>query len=45
MGGYSAEAMRGLKDRVDGGIYVSGSETLVSGLLAEGLIDALHLFV
>jgi hypothetical protein len=33
------------KDRVDGGIYVSGSGTLVRALLADGLVDELHLFV
>jgi len=29
---------------VDGGIYVSGSGTLVRALLADGLVDELHLF-
>jgi len=33
------------KDRVTGGIYVSGSGTLVRSLLADGLVDELHLFV
>ncbi len=28
-----------------GGIYVSGSGTLVRALLADGLVDELHLFV
>ena len=45
LGGYSAEGIRALKDRVDGGIYVSGSGTLVRAMLAEGLVDELHLFV
>lgn len=45
LGGYSADAIRDLKDRVDGGIYVSGSGTLVNALLADGLVDELHLFV
>ena len=45
LGPYAAEAIRGLKDRVDGGIYVSGSGTLVRALLADGLVDELHLFV
>ena len=45
LGPYRAEAIRGLKDRVDGGIYVSGSGTLVRALLADGLVDELHLFV
>ena len=38
-------AIRRLKDDVDGDIYVSGSGTLVRAMLADGLIDELHLFV
>lgn len=45
LGRYSADAIRDLKDRVDGGIYVSGSGTLVRAMLADGLVDELHLFV
>jgi dihydrofolate reductase len=45
LGPYRAEVIRDLKDRVDGGIYVSGSGTLVRALLADGLVDELHLFV
>jgi dihydrofolate reductase len=30
---------------VDGTIYVSGSGTLVRAMLAQGLVDELHLFV
>ena len=45
LGPYDADAISGLKDRVDGDVYVSGSGTLVRGLLADGLIDELHLFV
>jgi len=45
LGPYSASTIRDLKDRVDGNIYVSGSGTLVRALLADGLADALHLFV
>jgi dihydrofolate reductase len=30
---------------VDGGIYLSGSGTLVRSLIADGLIDELHLFI
>ena len=45
LGPYSAEAIRGLKDRVAGKIYVSGSGTLVRAMLADGLVDELHLFV
>jgi dihydrofolate reductase len=44
LGPYSADAIRDLKDRVDGGIYVSGSGTLVRAMLADGLVDELHLF-
>src|SRR5262245_9785098 len=45
LGPYRASTIRDLKDRVDGNIYVSGSGTLVQALLADGLVDALHLFV
>jgi dihydrofolate reductase len=45
LGPYSAEAIRSLKDRIDGHIYVSGSGTLVRAMLADGLVDELHLFV
>jgi dihydrofolate reductase len=45
LGPYSTSTIRDLKDRVDGGIYVSGSGTLVRALLADGLVDELHLFV
>jgi dihydrofolate reductase len=45
LGKYSAEAIAGLKQRVDGAIYVSGSGTLVRAMLADGLVDELHLFV
>jgi dihydrofolate reductase len=45
LGSYSADAIRSLKDQVDGGIYVSGSGTLVRAMLADGLVDELHLFV
>ncbi len=38
------DAVPALKESVDGGIYVSGSATLVSALLADGLVDELHLF-
>ena len=30
---------------LNGGIYVSGSGTLVRAMLADGLVDELHLFV
>jgi len=45
LGPYDADTIRDLKDRVDGNIYVSGSGTLVRALLADGLVDDLHLFV
>ena len=45
LGPYGPDAIRKLKDSVDGNIYVSGSGTLVRALLADGLVDELHLFV
>ncbi len=45
VGPYDAAAIRGLKEQVDGDLYVSGSGTLVRALLADGLVDELHLFV
>ena len=45
IGAYGPEAIRSLKQRVDGDIYISGSGTLVRALLADGLVDELHLFV
>src|SRR5205823_4900572 len=45
LGPYSAAAINGLKERTDGSIYVSGSATLVHAMLADGLVDELHLFV
>jgi dihydrofolate reductase len=45
LGSYSADAIRSLKERVDGGIYVSASGTLVRAMLADRLVDELHLFV
>jgi dihydrofolate reductase len=45
IGGYSAPAIRELKEGVEGGIYVSGSGRLVRAMLADGLVDELHLFV
>jgi dihydrofolate reductase len=41
---YDADRLRALKDDV-GDLYVSGSATLVRALLADGLVDELHLFV
>jgi dihydrofolate reductase len=45
LGPYDAGRIRQLKERVPGGIYVSGSGTLVRAMLADGLVDELHLFV
>ena len=44
VGAYDPDAIRELKDEV-GDLYVSGSGTLVRAMLADGLIDGLHLFV
>ena len=45
IGPYDAEAIRDLKADLDGDLYVSGSGTLVRAMLADGLVDGLHLFV
>jgi dihydrofolate reductase len=45
VGPYDPDAIRKLKDEVDGDIFASGSITLVRALLADGLIDGLHLFL
>jgi dihydrofolate reductase len=45
LGPYSAENIRALKERIDGNLYVSGSGMLVRAMLADGLVDELHLFV
>ena len=45
IGGYDADRIRALKGEVDGDLYVSGSATLVRALLADGLVDELHLYV
>jgi dihydrofolate reductase len=45
LGPYSPDTIRTLKGEVDGGIYVSGSGTLVRAMVADGLVDELHLFV
>ncbi|MGH3474248.1 MAG: dihydrofolate reductase family protein [Aeromicrobium sp.] len=44
LGAYDPEVIRNLKNESDC-IYISGSGQLVRGLLADGLIDHLHLFV
>ena len=45
IGAYDPDTIRGLKDEVDADMYVSGSITLVRAMLADGLVDELHLFV
>jgi len=44
VGAYDADKIRKLKDDV-GDLYVSGSGTLVRAMLADGLVDELHLLV
>jgi dihydrofolate reductase len=44
LGAYDAQAIRDLKKETTG-IYISGSGTLVRALLADGLVDELHLLV
>jgi dihydrofolate reductase len=45
LGGYDVAAIQKLKDSVPGGIYCYGSGTLVRAMLADGLVDELHLFL
>jgi dihydrofolate reductase len=45
IGPYDPDAIRSLKDNVDGDLYTSGSITLVRAMLADGLVDELHLLV
>ena len=45
LGRYAPAAIRSLKGEVDGDLYVSGSGTLVRAMLADGLVDDLHLFM
>jgi dihydrofolate reductase len=44
IGPYNPDAIRSLKDEV-GDLYTSGSGTLVRAMLADGLVDELHLLV
>jgi dihydrofolate reductase len=44
IGAYDPDAIRSLKEEV-GDLYVSGSGTLVRAMLADGLVDELHLLV
>lgn len=45
LGAYDAARLRELKEARHGSIYVSGSGRLVRGLIADGLLDEVHLFV
>jgi len=45
IGSYDAGRIAELKEKSATGLYVSGSATLVHALLADGLVDDLHLFV
>jgi dihydrofolate reductase len=45
LGPYDPDTIRRLVDEVDGDIYVSGSGRLVGALLADEMVDGLHLFV
>jgi dihydrofolate reductase len=45
LGPYDPGVIRSLKNEVDGDLYTSGSGTLVRALLADGLVDELHLLV
>ncbi|WP_181783189.1 dihydrofolate reductase family protein [Pseudonocardia pini] len=45
LGGYDAAKIKDLKQASPGDLYVSGSATLVRALLADGLVDELHLLV
>src|SRR3954451_1834441 len=45
LGAYDVAAIQRLKNEQPGDIYVSGSASLVRAMLADGLVDELHLFV
>src|SRR3954471_23737106 len=45
IGGYDPKRIQQLKEESAQGLYVSGSGTLVRALIADGLVDELHLFV
>jgi dihydrofolate reductase len=45
VGPYDPAVIGRLKDDAPGGLYVSGSGTLVRAMIADGLVDELHLFV
>lgn len=45
LGGYDPDRLQALKAAEAGDLYVSGSGTLVRAMLADGLVDELHLYV
>lgn len=45
VGAYDAKRIQRLKEEASKGLYVSGSGTLARALLADELVDELHLFV
>jgi dihydrofolate reductase len=45
LGPYDAGRLREFKDSRTGAVYISGSGRLVRGLIADGLLDELHLFM
>jgi dihydrofolate reductase len=45
LGPYDARTIREFKDGLERDVYISGSGQLVRGLLADGLVDELHLFM
>ena len=45
LGPYDPEAIRRLKQETEGDVYVSGSAMLVRAMLADDLVDEVHLFV
>lgn len=45
LGAYDVDRLRSFRASVSGSVYISGSGSLVRALLADGLVDSLHLFV
>jgi dihydrofolate reductase len=45
IGPYDPDLIRQLREDVSADLYVSGSGTLVRAMLADGLVDELHLFI
>jgi dihydrofolate reductase len=45
LGPYDPKQIAELKESTDGDVFISGSGMLIRGLLADGLLDELHLFV